>query len=72
MITSSSLQLIAGSGGSVIVSATDYTSSSLQLIANAGKAKGANLIIRDANKLTSSSCQLIASANPGHVFFDFT
>lgn len=71
MITSASLQLIASSGGSVIVSATNYTASNLQLIAHSGKAKGANLVIKDANKLTASSCQLIASANPGHVYFDF-
>jgi len=71
-MTTSNLQLIASSGGSVIVSATNYTTSNLQLIANSGKAKGANLLIKDANKLTTSNCQLIASANPGHVYFDFT
>lgn len=72
MLTASNLQLIVGAGGSVIVSATNYTATNLQLIANAGKAKGTNLIIKDANKLTASNCQLIATANPGHVYFDFT
>lgn len=72
MKTTSNLQAIANAGGSVIVSATKYTTSSLQSIANACKSGGSNLIIRDADKLITSSCQAIASANPGHVYFDFT
>ena len=42
------------------------------MIANAGKNKGAELIVKNANKLTALNCQMIASANPGHVHFDFT
>ena len=72
MVTTSSLQSIAHSGGSVIVNAGDFTVSSLQSIAHAGQATGAELIIKEASRLTSSSCQSIASANPGHVTFDFT
>ena len=64
--------MIASAGGSVEVNAADYTALNLQMIANAGKNKGANLIVKDAKKLTPLNCQMIASANPGHVFFDFT
>ena len=72
MMTISSLQSIAHSGGSVIVDAGNFTTSSLKSIAYAGQATGAELIIKGASGLTSSSCQSIASANPGHVTFDFT
>ena len=71
-MTALNLQMIANAGGTVIVSASNYTALNLQTIANAGKAKGANLIVKDANKLTALNCQTIASANPGHVTFDFT
>lgn len=72
MITSLSLQAIASAGGSVIVSAADFTVISLKAIASAGKTNGVELIVKDANKLTSLNCKSIASANPGHVTFDFT
>ena len=65
------LQTIAAAGGSAIVDAKDYTSLNLQTIASAGKAKGSNLIINNADSLTVLNCQAIANANPGHVFFNF-
>ena len=72
MMTTLNLQMIASAGGQVEVNAANYTALNLQMIANAGKNKGAKLIVKNANKLTTLNCQMIASANPGHVFFDFT
>ena len=72
MMTVLNLQSIASYGGSVIVSAANYSVLNLQSIAMTGKAKGVDLIIKDANKLTVLNCHTIASANPGYVTFDFT
>ena len=72
MMTVLNLQSIASSGGSVIVSAASYSALNLQSIAMTCKAKGVDLVIKEANKLTVLNCQTIASANPGHVTFDFT
>lgn len=65
------LQSIASAGGSVIVDASNFNVLNLQSIATAGKAKGATLIINNANVLTALNCQAIASSNPGHVIFNF-
>ena len=67
-----SLRNIASVGGSSIVSARSFDSLSLRNIASAGKTNGADLIIKDAAYLDSLSCRNIATANPGHVYFDFT
>lgn len=66
-----SLKGIASSGGSVIVSAKDYDVLSLKGIATAGKDKGSNLTINDADALDTLSCKGIAGCNPGHVTFNF-
>lgn len=67
-----SLKGIAASGGSVIVSASNFDVLSLKGIAASGKNTGAQLIIRDAKKLDVLSCKGIAASHPGYVIFDFT
>jgi len=58
--TTSELQSIAFSGGSLIVDATDYATSSLQSIVYTAKSHGAKVTIKHANKLTTSACKSIA------------
>lgn len=72
--TTSELQSIAFSGGSLIVDATDYAPSSLQSIVYTAKSHGAKVTIKHANKLTTSACKSIAfsGGGQGNVIFDFT
>jgi hypothetical protein len=72
--TTSELQSILLSGGSVIVDANDYTASSLQAIAHTANSYGAHITIKHASVFSTSQCKSIAFSGGGHgvVTFDFT
>ena len=70
-MSSLDLQMIAKSGGNLVVEAKSYSALDLKLVAAAGKENGATLTIMGAGKFSSLDCQLIAKANPGHVTFNF-
>lgn len=70
-MSSLDLQMIAKSGGNLVVEAKSYSALDLQMVAAAGKENGATLTIMGAGKFSSLDCQLIAKANPGHVTFNF-
>ncbi len=72
--TTSELQSIVFSGGSVIVNAQNYTASELQSIVFTAKSHGAQVTIRHASSLTTSQCKSISFSGGGHgiVTFDFT
>lgn len=70
-MSSLDLQMIARSGGNIIVEAKPYTALDLRMVASACKESNATLTILGASKFTSLDCQMIAKANPGHVTFNF-
>lgn len=70
--TFSQLKEIAFTGGSIVLSAEDYTTSQIKEVVFAGKSKGCTVTIRNANKFTTTQCKEIAFVNPGHVTFDFS
>ncbi len=70
-MSSLDLQMIARSGGNIIVEAKPYTALDLRMVASACKESKATLTILGASKFTSLDCQMIAKANPGHVTFNF-
>lgn len=70
-MSSLDLQMIARSGGNIIIDAKPYTALDLRMVASAGKETKATLTILGAGKFTSLDCRMIAKANPGHVTFNF-
>lgn len=69
-MTSLDLQMIAKTGGNLIIDAIPYSALDLQMVAKAGKDTGATLTIMGAGKFSSLDCQMISKANPGHVTFN--
>ena len=70
-MTSLDLQMIAKTGGNLIIDASPYSAIDLQLVAKAGKDTGETLTIMGAKKFSSLECQMISKSNPGHVTFNF-
>lgn len=70
----SDIKSIVFTGGSVVISACDYTISDLKSIVFVAKSHNAKIIIKNADKLTTNDCKSIAFSNGGcgNVFFDFT
>ena len=73
-MTTSQLQSLVFTGGSIIVDANDLTASSLQSIAFTAKTHNSIIVIKNASKLTSSQCNSIAfsGGQKGNIVFDFT
>lgn len=74
MMTTSQLQSLVFTGGSIIVDANNLTASSLQSIALTAKAHNSIVVIKNASKLSSSQCNSIAfsGGQKGNIIFDFT
>ena len=70
-MTSIDLQMIAKTGGNLVIDASPYSAIDLQMVAKAGKDTGATLTIMGARKFSSIDCQMISKSNPGHVTFNF-
>lgn len=66
------IKSICSLGGSVIVSANDFTPLDLKGIALIAKSSGAKIIIKNASRLSSLSCRgIVATVGQGVVTFDF-
>lgn len=72
-MTTLELKSILSYGGSIVVSAKDYSSLELRSLAMEAKANNAKLYIKQADLLPTLSCKGIAmSGGKGNVIFDFT
>lgn len=71
-MTSLEIKNICSLGGSVIISANDFTPLELKGFALVAKSSGAKVIIRNASKLSSLTCRgIVAAVGLGVVTFDF-
>jgi len=73
-MTTSELQSIVFSGGSIIIDARKYTIASLQTIAFVAKTHEAKVTIKHASGLSVQQCKDIAFSGGGQgiITFDFT
>ena len=73
-MTVSEIQSIVFTGGSVILSAKNFTAADLQHFAFIAKSHGAKITIKHATILTTSQCKSIAFSGGGQgvVTFDFS
>ena len=72
IITAEQLSRLAGSGGSLVLSASAWTFPQLREIVSAAHAGSARITLRAFGNLTATQLDELAVMAPGTITFDFT